>query len=88
MGCKEVLELPKGSVKDGFVYLTAGYPLSGSMGMLNPTFGGAFIYSMGGDKVAIGLLAVLDAKDPDQIHYLLQKLKLHPKIKEILKVEK
>lgn len=85
-GCKEVLELPKGSVKDGFVYLVAGYPLGGSMGMLNPTFGGAFIYSMGGDKVAIGLLAVLDAHNPDQdVHYLLQKLKLHPKIKEILK---
>ena len=82
-GCKEILELPKGSVKDGFVYLVAGYPLGGSMGMLNPTFGGAFIYSMGGDKVAIGLLAVLDAHNPDQdVHYLLQKLKLHPKIKE------
>ena len=80
MGCKEVLELPKGSVKDGFVYLTAGYPLNGSMGPLNGTFGGAFIYSMGGDRVAIGLLAVLDAHNPDQdVQYLLQKLKLHPK---------
>ena len=55
MGCKEVLELPEGSVKDGFVYLTAGYPLSGSLGPINGTFGGAFIYSMGGDRVAIGL---------------------------------
>ena len=86
MGCKEVLELPEGSVKDGFVYLTAGYPLSGSLGPINGTFGGAFIYSMGGDRVAIGLLAVLDAHNPDQdVHYLLQKLKLHPKIREILK---
>jgi len=85
-GCKEVLELPKGSVKDGFVYLTAGYPLNGSMGPINGTFGGAFIYSMGGDRVAIGLLAVLDAHNPDQdVHYLLQKLKMHPKIREILK---
>ena len=86
MGCKEVLEMPKGSVKDGFVYLTAGYPLNGSWGPLNGTFGGAFIYSMGGDRIAIGLLAVLDAHNPDQdVHYLLQKLKLHPKIREILK---
>jgi len=86
MGCKEVLELPKGSVKDGFVYLTAGYPLDGSMGPINGTFGGAFIYSMAEDKVCIGLLAVLDGHNPDQdVHYLLQKLKLHPKIKEILK---
>ena len=53
---------------------------------INGTFGGAFIYSMGGDRVAIGLLAVLDAHNPDQdVHYLLQKLKLHPKIREILK---
>jgi len=86
MGCKEVLELPEGSVKDGFVYLTAGYPLNGSLGPINGTFGGAFLYSMGGDRVAIGLLAVLDAHNPDQdVHYLLQKLKLHPKIREILK---
>jgi electron-transferring-flavoprotein dehydrogenase len=86
MGCKEVIELPEGSVKDGFVYLTAGYPLNGSMGPINGTFGGAFLYSMGGDRVAIGLLAVLDAHNPDQdVQYLLQKLKLHPKIREILK---
>jgi electron-transferring-flavoprotein dehydrogenase len=85
MGCKEVLEFPEGTIKDGFVYLTAGYPLSGSLGPLNGTFGGAFIYSMAGDRACIGLLAVLDAKDPGQdVQYLLQKLKLHPKIKEIL----
>ena len=85
MGCKEVLQLPKGSVTHGFVYLTAGYPLSGSLGPINGTFGGAFIYSMGNDQVCIGLLAVLDAPNPDQdVQYLLQKLKLHPKIREIL----
>ena len=85
MGCKEVIQLPKGSVKKGFVYLTAGYPLSGSLGPINGTFGGAFIYSMAEDKVCIGLLAVLDAANPDQdVQYLLQKLKLHPKIRAIL----
>jgi electron-transferring-flavoprotein dehydrogenase len=85
MGCKEVLQLPKGSVTKGFVYLTAGYPLSGSMGPINGTFGGAFIYSMSEDRVCIGLLAVLDAANPDQdVQLLLQRLKLHPKIKEII----
>jgi electron-transferring-flavoprotein dehydrogenase len=84
-GCKEVLEFPKGTVKEGFVYLTAGHPL-GLPATPGSTFGGAFIYSMGGDRVCIGLLAVLDAKNPDQdVQYLLQKLKLHPKIREILK---
>ena len=86
MGCKEVLQLPKGSVEKGFVTLLAGYPLSGSLGPINGTFGGAFIYSMANDQVCIGLLAVLDAKNPSQdVQYLLQKLKLHPKVKEILK---
>ena len=85
MGCKEILQLPEGSVEDGFVYLTAGYPLDGSLGPINGTFGGAFLYSMAEDKVCIGLLAVLDGGNPDQdVHYLLQKLKTHPKIKEIL----
>ena len=59
--------------------LTAGYPLNGSMGPINGTFGGAFIYSMGGDRVAIGLLAVLDAHNPDQdVQYLLQKNQTTP----------
>ncbi len=72
VGCKEILELPEGSVKKGEVTLLAGYPLD--MG----TFGGAFIYTMDGDKACIGLLVGADAKDPAMdCHYLLQKLKDH-----------
>ena len=86
MGCKEELELPEGSVKDGFVYLTAGYPLSGSFGSNQWNLWWCVHLFDGRDRVAIGLLAVLDAHNPDQdVHYLLQKLKLHPKIREILK---
>ncbi len=78
-GCKEVLEFPEGTIKDGFVYLTAGYPLK------MDTFGGAFIYSMAGDRVCIGMLAALDSPDPGlDVHYLLQKLKLHPFVRKIL----
>ena len=84
MGCKEVLQFPKGTIKDGFVHLLAGYPL-GLPGVPGSTFGGGFIYSMAEDKVCIGLLAVLDAPNPDQdVQYLLQKIKLHPKIRAIL----
>ena len=84
-GCKEVLELPEGSVKDGFVYLTAGYPLQ-KPPFGAGVFGGAFIYSMAGDQVCIGLLAATDCDDPGlDVQYLLQKLKLHPKVREILK---
>ncbi|MDP6933511.1 MAG: NAD(P)/FAD-dependent oxidoreductase, partial [Myxococcota bacterium] len=79
IGVKEVLELPEGSVKKGKVTLTMGYPLDAD------TFGGAFIYTMAGDKVCIGLLVGLDAQDPSMdAHYLLQKLKMHPYVKKEL----
>jgi len=82
-GCKEVLEFPEGTITDGFVYLTAGYPLQDAFG--NGPFGGAFIYSLGGDRACIGLLVSTDAADPGMdAHYLLQKLKTHPKVREIL----
>ncbi len=76
IGVKEVIEMPPGTVKKGEVVLTLGYPLD------LQTFGGAFIYSLAGDKYAIGLLVELGAKDPSMdAHYLLQKLKMHPWIK-------
>lgn len=79
IGCKEVLELPEGSIKHGEVTLLAGYPLD------MDTFGGAFIYTMEGDKACIGLLVALDAKDPAMdCHYMLQKLKDHPFVRRKL----
>lgn len=79
LGCKEVLEFPEGTVTEGEVWLTAGYPLE------LDAFGGAFIYSMSGDRMCIGLLVALDHKDPSlDVHYLLQKVKNHPKIREKL----
>jgi len=79
IGVKEVLELPEGTFKEGFVSHGIGYPLD------NSTFGGFFVYSMGGNKACIGLLVSLAAKDPNMdAHYLLQKLKTHPYIKDML----
>ena len=79
IGVKEIIEMPPGTVKQGEVILTFGYPLD-----LN-TFGGAFIYSLAGDRYCIGMLVGLDAKDPAMdAHYLLQKLKNHPAIRKIL----
>ena len=41
--------------------------------------------SMGGNKVCIGMLVALDAKDPMMdCHELLQRLKTHPYVKGIL----
>ncbi len=79
IGVKEVLEMPPGTVKQGEVVLTFGYPLD------LQTFGGAFIYSLAGDRYAVGMMVGLDAKDPAMdAHYLLQKLKDHPAIREKL----
>jgi electron-transferring-flavoprotein dehydrogenase len=47
-----------GTVKDGFAIHGLGYPLD------MKTFGGSFLYSMGGDKACIGLLVALDAARP------------------------
>jgi electron-transferring-flavoprotein dehydrogenase len=77
IGVKEVLELPAGSVKDGWVVHTLGWPLDPK------TFGGSFLYSLSGDRVCIGLLVALDAADPMMdAHELLQRLKMHPYIRE------
>ena len=76
IGCKEIIELPEGSVTEGYCLHTVGYPLD------MQTFGGSFLYTMGGDRVCIGLLVALDAKDPMMdCHAMLQQLKQHPKIK-------
>jgi len=79
IGVKEVIEMPKGTVKKGEVILTLGYPLD------LQTFGGAFIYALADDKYAIGLLVELGAQDPAMdAHYLLQKLKAHPYMRKKL----
>ena len=79
IGVKEVIELPPGTINDGFVSHMIGYPLD------SETFGGGFLYHMSGDKVALGLLVALDAKDPDMdAHQKLQELKAHPYIKGML----
>jgi len=76
VGVKEVLELPEGTITDGFVCHTLGYPID------MHTFGGSFMYHMGGDKVCIGLLVATDAPDPHMdAHHMLQVLKTHPYIR-------
>jgi len=77
IGCKEILELPEGTITDGFVVHSVGFPLD------MHTFGGSFLYSLGGDKVCIGMMVALDAADPMMdCHALLQELKTHPYIRD------
>ena len=79
VGVKEILELPEGRVKDGFCIHTLGFPLD------IKTYGGSFVYSMGGDKVCIGLLVAADARDPGlDAQHMLQQLKNHPYIRDML----
>jgi electron-transferring-flavoprotein dehydrogenase len=79
LGVKEVLEMPEGTVKDGFVVHGVGWPIPPD------TFGGFFLYAMEGDKYCLGLLEALDGGNPHMDpHHHLQLLKTHPYIRDIL----
>jgi electron-transferring-flavoprotein dehydrogenase len=79
VGCKEVIDLPPGTIKQGFAIHGLGYPLD------MKTFGGWFCYSMAGDQACIGMLVATDAADPMMdCHELLQRLKAHPFVRGLL----
>ncbi|MFC1866992.1 4Fe-4S dicluster domain-containing protein [Thermodesulfobacteriota bacterium] len=80
VGVKEVWEIPQGRIQPGEVIHTMGYPLKSN------TFGGGFIYGMKNNIVSIGQLTSLDYADPFiDPHRELQKFKLHPMVKKLLK---
>ncbi|HEV7918682.1 MAG TPA: electron-transfer flavoprotein:ubiquinone oxidoreductase [Solirubrobacterales bacterium] len=81
LGVKEVWEVKKPLDR---VIHTMGWPLR--KGARYNEFGGSFIYPMGEDKVCIGMVIGLDYTDATlSCHDLLQQLKTHPFIKNILK---
>ena len=80
LGVKEIWEAPAGSLKQGEIIHTLGYPLSADQ------FGGGFIYGISKDHVAIGLCVGLDYKDPAfDTHHALQLYKKHPLVERIIK---
>ena len=80
LGVKEVWEVAK--PLDRIIH-TMGWPLRG--GSRWQEFGGSFIYPMGEELVALGLVVGLDYTDASlSVHDLLQELKLHPLVREIL----
>lgn len=80
LGVKEVWEVEKPLDR---VIHTMGWPLR-KRPKYNE-FGGSFIYPMGEDKVCIGMVIGLDNTDATiSCHDLLQELKTHPFVKEIL----
>jgi len=77
IGIKELWEVEPSKSKPGLVVHTAGWPLK------SDTYGGSFLYHLGDNKVAVGLVVGLSYKNP----YLspfeeFQRYKLHPKIRE------
>ena len=77
IGIKELWEVEPAKSKPGLVVHTAGWPLE------SDTYGGSFLYHLGDNKVAVGLVVGLAYRNP----YLspfeeFQRYKLHPKIRE------
>jgi electron-transferring-flavoprotein dehydrogenase len=58
IGVKELWEVTDARYEPGLVLHTAGWPLS------NDTYGGAFLYHMEGNLVALGFITGLDYKNP------------------------
>lgn len=80
LGVKEVWEVPKPLDK---VLHTMGWPLR--KGPKYNEFGGSFIYPMGEDKLCIGMVIGLDYTDANlSCHDVLQELKTHPFVKDLL----
>lgn len=81
LGVKELWEVPRPLNK---VIHTMGWPLK--WGKQFREFGGSFIYPMGPDLVSLGMVVGLDYHDSSlSVHGLLQELKMHPFVSEILK---
>ena len=80
LGVKEVWEVPTPLNR---VIHTMGWPLRA--GKRHREFGGSFIYPLGDDQVAMGMVVGLDYTDATlSVHDLLQELKTHPFVKGIL----
>ena len=81
LGVKEVWKVP--GPLDRVIH-TLGWPLR-----KNPRyreFGGSFIYPLGTDMVSLGMVVGLDYRDAElSVHDLLQELKTHPVVRDILK---
>jgi electron-transferring-flavoprotein dehydrogenase len=76
LGIKEVWEIDPSRHTPGFVMHTAGWPLD------NSTYGGAFMYHMEDNKVAIGFVTGLNYSNPWLSPFEeFQRWKTHPNIR-------
>ena len=80
LGVKEIWEVPRPLNR---VMHTLGWPLRGAKKFRE--FGGSFIYPLGDNMVALGMVVGLDYRDATlSVHDLLQLLKTHPFVRKIL----
>ncbi len=78
-GCKEVWRLPAGRFPAGRVVHTSGWPARGDQ------YAGSWMYGLAGDRVSIGYVTALDARDPWLDPWeLFQRWKSHPMVRAIL----
>ena len=83
LGIKELWEIDPAKHKPGFVMHTAGWPMDAD------TYGGAFLYHLEGNKVALGFVTGLGYSNP----YLspfeeFQRWKTHPNVRYYLENDK
>jgi electron-transferring-flavoprotein dehydrogenase len=80
LGVKEVWKVAKPLDR---VIHTMGWPLR--LAAKFREFGGSFVYPMGDDMVTVGMVVGLDYRDLElSAHDLLQELKTHPLLRELL----
>jgi len=79
VGLKELWDIPGGRIEPGTVVHTLGYPLR------HEEFGGAFIYALPENRLALGFVTGLDYADPlFDPHMAFNRLKKHPLVASLI----
>ena len=79
VGLKELWDIPAGRIEPGTVVHTLGFPLR------HEEFGGAFIYALPENRLALGFVTGLDYADPlFDPHVAFNRLKKHPLVASLI----
>jgi electron-transferring-flavoprotein dehydrogenase len=79
VGLKELWDIPSGRIEPGTVIHTLGFPLR------HEEFGGAFIYALPENRLALGFVTGLDYADPlFDPHVAFNRLKKHPLVASLI----
>lgn len=79
LGVKEIWEIPAEKHRAGLTMHTIGWPMD------SKTYGGSWLYHMGGNMVTIGFVVGLDYQNPYLSPYEeMQRFKTHPAIRQVL----